>query len=358
MVSGHERSRGTGTTHRNVAVAAVLVLLGSPAEEARADRPGPILFDTHEPIEFTLEADFDQIKDDREQESEERPATIRWTGDGGIALERALQVRTRGLSRLRRRTCSMPPLRLNFKTASMEGTVFQGQDKVKLVTFCRNRGDYEQNVIEEYLTYRIYNEVTARSFAVRLANITYVDTSGKDDPVTRYGFIIEAEDALADRLGGIMLEPAVAPPDQVDGSNALGLAVFQYLIGNTDWSAVYLHNVRLLSIPMQGYFTIPYDFDASGLVDAPYAAPHPSLRIADVRQRVYRGYCRSGGDYLTVYARFIDQEAAILDLVDDQPGLDDANKREATRYIENFYDVIENPGDAQRRIEGACRKVG
>jgi len=240
----------------------------------------------------------------------------------------------------------------------MEGTVFQGQDKVKLVTFCRDRDDYEQNVIEEYLTYRIYNEITDKSFGARLANITYVDTSGDDDPVTRYGFIIEAEEDLATRLDGMMLNVPNAPPSQVDGPNALRLALFQYLIGNTDWSAVYFHNVRLLRMQTGEYITVPYDFDSAGFVSASYAIPDASLRLRDVRERLYRGYCRPNGDYQATYAEFVDRKSAIMAIINDQVGLDDDDKEDAVGYIEDFYEVIEDERDARRRIEGACRNEG
>ena len=121
-------------------------------EDDDVEHGPPVLFDSHEVIEFTLETDFDELKGDRSQESEDRPAVIKWTEPDGTAHEAELQVRTRGIFRLERSTCGeMPPIRLNFKVGQMEGTVFQGQDKVKMVTFCRDRDSYEQDVIEEYL---------------------------------------------------------------------------------------------------------------------------------------------------------------------------------------------------------------
>lgn len=327
-------------------------------EDDDVEHGPPVLFDSHEVIEFTLEADFDQLKGDRSQESEDRPAVIKWTEPDGTAHQAELQVRTRGIFRLERSTCGeMPPIRLNFKVGQMEGTVFQGQDKVKMITFCRDRDSYEQDVIEEYLTYRIYNELTDVSFGARLAHITYVDTSGDDDPITRYGFMIEAEDALAERLGGRMIYVPSIPPGSVDGPSALRLALFQYLIGNTDYSALEFHNVRLVRTADGRYLTVPYDFDMAGFINTSYAVPDPSLRLRNVRERLYRGYCQAGGDYQAAYDEFTSKRDAIYALINTQEGLEDSKKRDVVEYVDEFFNVIEGGRNAERQIEDACRRV-
>ncbi len=346
---------------RKTSVQILIVLAAAVPLRGQESAQGPsgprLLFESDVPIELTLEADFAQLRNDRGEESEERPAIIKWMEPDGSTHEQELQVRTRGSFRLQDRICPMPPLRLDFRTGAVQGTVFEGQDKVKLVTFCRDRDDYEENVVEEYLAYRIYNEITDESFRVRLARITYVDTSGRDDPVTRHGFIIESEEALAGRLGGTMLDAPQVPPSWVDGPNLLRLSVFEYLIGNTDWSVVELHNVRLLLIPPDRYVVVPYDFDMAGLVNAPYAAPDPSLRIVDVRQRLYRGYCRGDADYRATYEEFIERKADLFGIIARQPGLDEAARNGAARYVERFFEVIEDEDDARNRIEKACRAV-
>ncbi len=342
----------------------ILIALGTAAalsgqegtEGPRTSGPRP-LFESDVPVELTLEADFARLRNDRAEQSEERPAVIRWTEPDGTSRRAELEVRTRGSFRLQERICPMPPLRLDFRTGAMRGTLFEGQDKVKLVTFCRDRDDHEENVVEEYLAYRIYNELTDQSFRVRLARITYVDTSGRHDPVTRYGFFIESEEALVERLGGRVLEAPQVPPSWVDGPNLLRLSVFEYLIGNTDWSVVELHNARLVLIPPDRYVVVPYDFDMAGLVNAPYAAPDPSLPIIDVRQRLYRGYCRPDADYRSTYAEFIERKPDLFAIIANQPGLDDDARSRAARYVERFYEVIEDAGDARERIEKACREV-
>ena len=217
------------------------------------------LFAGASPVEFTLEADFQQLKKDRDQESEERPGRMILAGpmgSGGEPLAIDLKVRTRGNFRLQKRNCSFPPLRLNLPKTELAGTVLDGQNKLKLVDHCQDRDAYEQNVLEEYLAYRLYNLFTDRSFQVRLARVTYVDITGKDDPVTRLAFLVEDEDDLAARLNGTILEPPAVHSDDYDPMAAGLLYLFQYLIGNEDWSVTHFHNVKLLRVGMD-HFPFP-----------------------------------------------------------------------------------------------------
>jgi hypothetical protein len=237
--------------------------------------------------------------------------------------------------------------------------VFDGQDKVKLVTHCRDWDSYEQNVLEEYLAYRIYNQLTDVGFRVHLALITYVDTSGKDEPVSRAAFFIEPEDGLAARLGGDMLEVPAANPEDYPPQQIGLMNLFQFLIGNTDWSAVRFHNVKLVRVGWD-YLPIPYDFDFSGLVDAPYAGPSPNLahRIRTVRERLYRGICSDRIDFQDLFSRFNERREDILDLVRTQPCLRDRSIRMATNYIEEFYEIINDEHEADWQILSACRRIG
>ncbi len=325
------------------------------APGAEGPREGKI-FEGEAPLRFTLEADFSQLEEDREQEVEERPGRLILAG-GEVDASIPVKVKTRGNFRLRDYICPFPPLRLNLPTDSLQGTVLEGQDKLKLVTHCRDRDDYEQNVLEEYLAYRIYGLITDVSFRVQLALITYQDTSGKNDPTSRLGFLIEDEDALAARLGGEFLEVAAARPDDFVLDQAGKMYLFQYLIGNVDWSTVRFHNVKLVRVGFE-YFPIPYDFDFSGFVDAPYAGPpvHLAERIKTVTERLYRGWCSDEMDYEALFSHFQDRREAILALIRDQPGLTDRSARKAMTFVEEFYDLLDDETDADWQIIRSCRR--
>ncbi len=248
----------------------------------------PALFSSHDLIEFTIETDYGDLRGDREQESEYRPAILRMTDDEGTARTIDIRVRTRGLYRLE--NCRFPPLRVNFPRNSMGGTVFDGQNGIRLVSHCRDRDDDEQNVLEEYLVYRTFNLLTDESFRVRLARVTYADGDDDDDPTVRYAFFREEDEAMAERLGGTYLEIRQASPRNFGTEQAVRFAVFQYMVGNTDWSMVQFHNAEVFQNLEGIYVPVPYDFDWTGFVSARYARPDERLRIRNVRLRIYRGF--------------------------------------------------------------------
>jgi hypothetical protein len=326
-------------------------------QEAEAPSPLQELFTSDRPLVLSLEADFDQLTRDRAEDNEERPARLFLPGPGGDTLELPLKVRTRGNFRLQRSICPFPPLRLNFPVATVAGTVLEGQDKLKLVTHCREQEFHEQNVVEELLAYRIYNQLTDVGFRVQLAFITYLDTSGRNRPLSRLGFLIEDEDQMAVRLGGQMLEVPQASPDQFQPRQAGLMYLFQYMIGNTDWSMVGFHNTKVMRIGRE-YFPVAYDFDFSGLVNAPYAGPNPTLaHLHDsVRERVFRGFCSARIDYDELFDLFQERREPILDMIRTQPGLSERSANTAVRYIQEFYRELDNPGRFKSKIQAACRR--
>jgi hypothetical protein len=328
--------------------------LGRDSGEVSVPRP---LFQTDQPLVITLEADFHQLRKDREQESEERPGRVYLndvTGEESYPVE----VRTRGRFRLNDYICSSPPLRLDFPTDSVKGSPLEGLDKVKLVGHCRDRDSYEQNVLEEYLAYRIYGLLTDVGFRVQLALITYRDVSGLEDEISRLGFLIESEEALARRLGGEMIEADQVHPNRLVPQQAGLMYLFQFLIGNTDWAVVHSHNMKFLQVGAD-YHPVPYDFDFSGLVDAPYAGPSPvvSQYIATVRERYFWGVCSDEIDYTALIAHFNEARQAIVDLIDNQRGLSGWNRRQALSYVDSFYETINDQRAADFLFQHGCRPV-
>jgi len=315
------------------------------------------LFSSDSVIRFTIEADLKALEGDRSQESLDRPALIRITGTSGELVELPLQIRTRGRYRLQADICPFPPLRLNLRQSEPTGTVFDGQDKLKLVTHCHDWDSFEQNVLEEYLAYRIYNHLSEVSFRVRLAEITYLDTSGESDPLTRLGFIIEDEEAMAARAGGMALDiPGARATDFEPGQMGV-MFLFQYMIGNIDWSTANSQNLTVVRVGMDHY-AIPFDFDWSGLVDATYVGPSPlTERLHNsVRERLYLGVCWDQIDFQAAFSLFEEKREAILGLIPVVTGLSDSNVRSATEYIDEFYEFIGRPTRAEQDIRRMCRQ--
>jgi hypothetical protein len=336
--------------------ALVLAVGALPSNAATQTSQPAELFASDSVLRFTLSADFDQLKDDRSQESEERPAILWIRGVEGDTVEVPLKVRTRGRFRLQKNICSFPPLRLNLQESQPRGTAFDGQDKLKLVTHCHDRESYEQNVLEEYLAYRIYNQLTPASFLVRPVEITYLDSSGGDDPITRMGFLIEDEEQLAARIGGMYLEIPGARATAFEPQQMGTMFLFQFMIGNIDWSTANTQNLKVFRVGAD-HFAIPYDFDWSGLVDAPYAGPsHLTERLHEsVRDRLYLGVCWNEIDFSAVFSLFEERKAGLLGLTREVPGLSESNSRLAAEYLEEFYEFIQDPGRAERNLGRMCQ---
>ncbi|MEQ9568547.1 MAG: hypothetical protein RLN75_00020 [Longimicrobiales bacterium] len=340
---------------------AAALTLGGPPQLPPAPELGPpaVLFRSHDPIVLRIEADFDGLKGDRDDDEEERDGTLVILSADGREEAFPLEIRTRGNFRLRRRTCPFPPLRLDVPRTRMDGTAFEGQDKLKLVTHCRNRADYQDKLLREYVAYRIYSILTPLSFHARLARITYVDTSGGDDPVERWAVLLESEEALAERIGGTLLE---APDDAIHPSRILDphagrVTLFQYMIGNTDFSLYGPHNVANVETDYALVVPVPYDFDWTGLVDAPYAEPDPSLGLRSVRQRLFRGLCRPSTRYSSLYEDFLERRPEITAMVEGLTALSDDAREDVLEYLDDFWETVSDPDRALRSIERRCRTV-
>jgi len=232
--------------------------------------------------------------------------------------------------------------------------VFAGQGGLKLVVHCQDRDSYEQNLLQEYLLYRVFNLITEKSFRARLARVTYLDRSGKAKPVTRYAFFIEDDDPMARREDAQVLEQKGLTQLDTEVAHTGLVAMFEYLIGNTDFSFAALHNIVMIRDSTGTVFAVPYDFDWSGVVSASYAVPDPRLGIKSVRERLYRGYCRTPEQLGPTIARFDDRKDSIYALFRSQEGLDPKRAEQTLRYFDDFYRTINDTRAANREFVRNC----
>ena len=341
------------------AVALLVVWVEAASLHAQEPPEPPPLFSAHEPLAVTLRADFAALDEDRSA-SPDRPGVMVVEGDDGDPREIAVEIRTRGAFRLDPANCSFPPLRIEVDGAGASGTVFAGQDDLKMVSSCRpERASWDELVVEEYLAYRAVQEVTEESFRVRLLDVVFEDVAGSGDGTSRVAFVIEEDDALARRLGATVFdleEGKNLPASAFDPVSRMTNAVAQYMIGNPDWSDVAGHNVEILDRDGAA-LAVPYDFDFSGLVDAPYAVPPPEYRLESVRERYYRGWCENPVTTRVVLQRFRDAEAAVLSLWAREPRLSERSRREGVAYLERFFEGIETEERAERRFLRDCRPL-
>jgi hypothetical protein len=338
----------------------------APQPPLHVTRPPAPLFTSHDVLRITIEGPLDRLFRERDEEEKESYEGILWHHAPGRDEAYDVELRTRGHYRLRPTTCEFPPLRVNFKRSQVEGTVFAGQNKIKMVTHCQDRRDeYEQYVLQEYLVYRMFNLLTDKSFQVRLAHITYVDTGGERDSVTKYAFFIEDEDVMAERNGWDVLEVPMVIPSQMQQDALVLVELFEFMIGNTDWDAFYgelggicCHNTVVIgSFREFIVIPVPYDFDLCGLIWPRYVTPNPRLPIRNVRQRLSRGICRPREDLEAVFPLFEEKRGAIYELVRTLPDLDPKRLEDTIEYLDQFYEIIGDPRKVQRELLNRCREV-
>jgi hypothetical protein len=330
--------------------------VAAPVQKAAEATPRAArLFEATEPLRVTLTADFGAIAKDRGTTKHDHVAVLAYVGPSDDTVAMEVRLRTRGHYRLR--ICQYPPLKVVFDRAHTAHTIFAHQGAgLKLVVQCRGNRSYANYLLEEHLIYGAYNLLTERSFRARLALVTYVEPREKHAPETRYGFFLEDDDRMAARNGAsVFKEKGVYQADADFGQMTL-LAVFQYMIGNTDWSVAGLHNIVPIRDSASTIFPVPYDFDWSGVIWPPYAQPDPRLGIATVRQRIFRGECRTPADLAPVFARFTALKDSIYGLYRAQAGLEPDRVKQALKYYDEFYEIITDPRRVDREFRRLCAR--
>ncbi len=312
------------------------------------------LFLTTDPLSLSLTADFKAVNRERVENSAKRfDATL---SVGGRSIP--VRLGTRGHARLRQTTCAWAPLRVEFPSDAVAGTVFDGQRALKLVTHCRDTSVFEQYVLQEYLAYRMLNLLTPRSFRARLVRMTYGDAAAGKPLTTRFGMFIEDDDDVARRMESRSIDVPNVLFKDLDPDTLTLMSLFEYLIGNTDYSIIRLHNVRILQDRKRLLYPVPYDFDFSGLVEAVYSAPDRRLGIESVRDRLYRGPCRTPAEFEPAFERFRARKDEMLALFDSLPELQPSNRKQARQYIEDFYSTIDRKDRVKRLLIDSCTKSG
>lgn len=312
------------------------------------------LFDSDSILQIKLSGDIRKLMNDRRDNPDEYPIVLSYM-DGSREISIPISSRTRGNFRRKLGGCIYPPILLIFKNhPEKENTLFHEQQKLKLVVPCKD-DDY---VVREYMAYRIFNLITPMSFKARLIKLV-LDDDKKKNQAAFYSILLEEEDQMAKRNNMIAVEKKILPI-LTDTRTFLNMAVFEFLIGNTDWSVEYQQNVKLIANDsLSQPFTVPYDFDHAGLIDAPYAQPAEALELSSVRERRYRGYCLTD---LKVYSEsfevFNKNRNQIYSLYQSAPYLTSSDKTIAIKYLDGFYNTINDPEKMKKAFSYPCNERG
>lgn len=314
------------------------------------------LFDTDDILNISLRFDISTYKKEKPKD-EYMKAVLTYYINSNDSIIKNIRLRARG--NLRYRHCDLPPISLNFKKTDVNNTQFSDLEKLKMVTHCHS-GD-EIYLFKEYLCYKLFNVLTDHSFRVRLVKVKYIDTSKDTIPVETYAFFIEPDEMLARRINAVPLDSTNLTQKNIYPEMMDRMAIFNYMIGNTDWSVPVQHNCVFLSslnVDMSGLaIIIPYDFDFAGLVEADYALPYKGINPESVDDRRYLGVCRSTDVFLNNLKEFNDKKDEFYRVIKEFPLLDRKTKKVMIRYLDLFYDQLGKPNTILQEMLNSCVNI-
>lgn len=291
-------------------------------------------------IEVTLDTDLKAVQTETKQDVFQ-PALIKMSFPDSTFIEERISVSARG--NFRRSYCRIPPMMLNFRNTGAPR--LQSLGKLKLVIGCGINPADEELLLKEYLVYKIYNLLEERSFRVRLLRINYNDTRKKIKSFSQYAFLIEDDGDMARRNGCRKKDDVKLLTEATNRDMMTLVALFQYMIGNTDWAVPNNHNIKLIFDKKNKNappFVVPYDFDYCGLVDASYAVPSEVIGTEKVTERVYRGFPRTMEEIQIQLDVFRNKKDSIFGLINSFGLLSTKTRKEMTGYIQEFYSIIED----------------
>lgn len=340
---------------RRALVLAALVVAGAAPGRAQA------LFRGETPVTLTLTTNLRDLT--RERDSTDLRwfgAELTYTDSAGLPRAIATELRARGHFRRQARNCSFPPLYLRAGRTARDGSLLQGNPRVKVVTPCRpSVAEYQQYIYLEYLMYRTYAALFDVHHRTRLANITYKDSANRVPPITVTAFLLEIEEEVADEAKLEHADTKGAVFDDLVPESLDRLSLWEFFIGNTDWSIAALHNIELFRNPAGDYVPVAYDFDWSGAVNTRYSFPSAQLGIRTVRERLHRGPCRTPQQWAPTIA-FYQSKRAAVDSVWALPieGLDPRRRADSKAFLDSFWPILTDARRFQRMVVETCQKQG
>ena len=294
-------------------------------------------FDSEKPLDIILR--FDIIEFSRTKNKPEyKDATLTLKINDQDTLTQQVKIKARG--EMRRNYCSLPPIMLKFKGNDKKPAPIHSNGTLKLVTQCSKSASFESYVFKEYLAYKLFNLVTSYSFKTRLVRIHYVDINKPKKSFTTYGFLIENTEDMAKRNHAVVLKSITLQASQMNSQDMARVAVFNYMIGNTDWSVTSQHNVKILKsaeVISDKAIPVTYDFDYAGFVSTVYSAPSKDIPIKTVQERYYQGICISDEELNPVIEEFHALKDQFLGTIKESEYLSNADKKWGEAYINSFY---------------------
>lgn len=298
-------------------------------------------------INATIATNMQDLLRHKAKSSVRFPASLRFTRQDGTLINDSIALETRG--HFRKKYCVMPPLKIIFNYDSTAFTEPLGD--LKLVNHCKASETDDQCLIKEFLIYKMYNLITNMSFRVRLLNLNFVDSAHPKKNTSEYAYLMETIKSVAKRNNCKHLKDAVVDPRNANRRQMAIVAIFEYMIGNTDWGVGSNHNVKLLVSKIDSNkrpYAVPYDFDFSGLVNTNYAVPGAMFNTTSVTERIYRGFAETTEELNNALDIFKKQKDSIYTTINDFDLLTSKSKKEMTGYLDEFFEMINKPAEVKK----------
>ncbi len=320
------------------------------------------LFNSSAPVSLTLTGPFSLINREKDK-SKEYEGTLEYVNTAGETVQLDAKFSARGNWRLDARECRQAQLWVNLKKRQVPGTLFEDQNKLKLVVQCSLGSNYAQWLLKEQLAYEVLGEFTDLKLRSKLVEVSFVNPNLPRKTRPQFAFFIEHHKSVAKAEGMENEKLPTVDLESLDPMQSARVALFANLLGHTDFSFLEgpadescCHNIKVIYNQEGIRFPLPYDFDNTGWVSADYTAgPSPNIHIGSTSERIYRGLCAHNDLVEPLMAEILGKQSSIESLIARQTELSDRNQKRLLRYTEDWFSTLSQPGAIEENLLEACR---
>ena len=293
-----------------------------------------------------IELQWDSLSENRNSDKEWEASFLCIDTNSDTTKFKA-EISARG--KYRRRICDLPPFKADIKKKSLRKRGIDDDiDEYKIVYNCDQSYRREQLIETEGLIYNLYNRLDSNSLGIKEITLRILDIGGKtiwDGPA----FIIESDKELAKRKKFEILKE-FGHQDSIGLDKLYRLALFQFLICNHDWNIDMLKNVELFKDENGEYLAVPYDFDFSGWVEAPYWVGRTDLGLNYPLDRYLFLDDPDFGILDKEWKRFVRLRSTFESMVNEHPSLRRSQKRKILKSIDSFYKLYADIVKGERKF--------
>ena len=325
----------------------LLALLMVSAISAQINQKSDQLFENQDPLKIKLSYSNKVIRLETDDTTYVKTNMSYWNNNKWNDLEVSLRAR----GNFRRSKCYFPPIKMKIKKSKAEGSLFEGNKNLKLVVPCLLQDEKNDNIVQEFIAYKLYEKISPYHFKTRMVEIEFSEVKKNKIIVHNLkGFLIEDDKRVADRFEGKSFERYIHPK-AMDDMTSIQNSMFQFMIGNTDFSVAYQHNGKLLYANKKIY-PLPYDFDLCGLVDASYAIVNSRLGIKSVKDRKYRGFKRDESIVYEVRDQLLEKKSDFFQILDAQESNFELSTefQSSKEFLVSFFEILEDKSTFEKKV--------